>query len=479
MLAACGDSEAEQDGSFAPLGEVCGVEGPMRLLELAPDQSLLYRPQRIGERIFYHVGRPPGFPNSHPLVPFEDKGLWWTTGLCGEAPARLPEQFRQFVEAPRWPGLALACDGVGNLLSLAPTGSPAPHEVFHGTGYSPSWSTEGAIARASPGSSQLVLHRYPDDPRSEVAEVVPLLEVVVDKLSNEPMIAVAGDEMLAFTPTRKLMHMDLDSGATTVLHTDVDGFAASPSGRYYLWASAVGPRNEEGRFPAVSMLHDRETGTGVSLGVLRWPLYGDALDWADRGFMMLYEDEQQIYSVPGLELATIPWGYAIDQSRLYRPWGPLADGRWILRDYRDGSLHYFDVATGMLAPMYSGLAQILGVGPEGALVLEVPPCCSTGRADDEGPVWLYPADGSQPRLVAERSTLFGWQPGPELLVTLLDLSWHSGASLTLVDTVSREQQRIDDHVFAMFLADDVDPDLIRYSVQDGERSGVWQVRLPP
>ena len=54
-------------------------------------------------------------------------------------------------------------------------------------------------------------------------------------------------------------------------------------------------------------------------------------------------------------------------------------------------------------------------------------------------------------------------------------------TLIVVDLETRSELRIDDHVYfgAGKLAPTDDPTVLVYAVQDGDRSGVWTVRLPP
>lgn len=452
-LAAC----AEADEILAPLGELCGVEGPVRVLELAPDQAVIYRSDRIGE-----LGRPSGSA-SHPFIPVSDLQLW-TTGLCGEAPTRLNEQYSVVFEIERWPGLALACDRDDNLVSLSATGPLAPHRVFIGTGCAPVWSAHGPISRFD--EVQPILHPYPDDPRSETAPWIPL-PVLAQTGGIMPRIVAAGDELFVLRPEQELVSVDLRNGAVTLEQPGVGAFMVSPSGRYFLWTP------DETGSPA-AILHDRETGQGVFLGEFSLSYNRQALDHADQGLVVVQlanNYEQRIYRLPGLDFVALPPDHFVV--------GPLADGRWLVTRYQNSSFHAVDLSTGTVTPIFDRPGQVLAREPEGLVVLGLYRCCEFSRADDEGPVWFIPLDGSPPARIAARSTLFGWHPRPDSLITLVDIGSDRRARLVRVDTATQAEQLVDDHVFAAYIEDDADPDIIRYSVQDGERSGVWQVRLPP
>ena len=466
-LTAC----AEPDEILAPLGELCDAEGPVRLLELAPDQALINQPRRIGERLFYDIGRPTPGTALTPRNNFTDQQVW-TTGLCGEAPMRLDENYWKVFEIERWPGLALACDNSKNIVSLSATGPLAANIVFPGMGCDALWSDHGPIVRF--GEQQLLLYRYPEDPRSETASVV-LLPGEFQTSGFLPRFVAAGDDLLALRPTRELVSIDLRDGAVTLEQPGVGAFLASPSGRYFLWT----PKSEVGLFPVI--LHDRETGLGVFLGEVNLSSNPQALTFAEQGLVFFYSNtgEWRIYRLPGLEFIVVPPGYVLDRTLFGSVAGPLADGRWIVGTYQDNSLHTVDLHTGTMTPMFTRPGQVIAREPQGTLVLAVHPCCGRGRADDEGPVWFIPHDGSVPTSIAARSTLFGWRPRTDSLITLVDIGGDRRARLVRVNTDTQAEQLIDDHVFMGFIEDPSEPDIIRYSVQDGERSGVWQVRLPP
>lgn len=475
VLVACHDA----DEVVANLGEICGVEGPVRLLELEPDQTLVSPPVRIGERIFYDVGRPGSSSIHAPFVYFEDRQSW-TTGLCGEAPTRLDSSYGSVFEVERWPGLPLTCDDQRNLVSLAPTGPLDPHIVFHRAGCEPLWSAQGPISMFSDELPMLLLQPYPDDPRRDTASAVVLLQAVATYAGGEPKIALAGDDLFALTPAAELVRIDLRARSLTIEQTGVVDFDVSPSGRYYLRAVRLPPNDPRVPGPEFVILTDRETGFDVLLGVPSAGGNSRILQWAEQGVVpfVLASGEQRIYRLPELEFVVLPAGYQLDRDILGRPGGPLADGRWVVRSWRDESLHLFDPVSGALDSLVPRPAQVLAHESGGALVLAAYPCCVFGRADAEGPVWFFPGDGGEPLRIADRSTMFGWRPRPDLLATLLDFGGDRLGTLALVEADTQLETVVDHRVSAALLRNDSEPDVIRYSVQHGARSGVWQVRLP-
>jgi len=98
--------------------------------------------------------------------------------------------------------------------------------------------------------------------------------------------------------------------------------------------------------------------------------------------------------------------------------------------------------------------------------------------DGEGVVWLVPDDGSQARRITGRATPYAWLAGEGSLITPLDLDGERRGRLVQVDTATGETRLIDDRVYPIdWMGNRREPDVVRYSVQDGARSGVWQVKL--
>lgn len=480
ILAGCADEAVVVPAEF---GETCGVKGPVRLFAHGPDEAILSDPRRIGERLFFTVYSVVDAGSAaYPWFPVEG-GTRWATGVCEEAPVRVDSSYRAVFSIERWPDVALACHGeTGDVVSLAASGPLVPHVVFPDLGCSPVWTGLGPVARNRQG--KLVLYLYPEDPRVDTATKVALPETAA-VWHDAPIIAAAGDELLVLRPSHDLVAIDLHTLAVTSEQFDVISFVASPSGRYVL-TQAVDPGHPEvvydGSQTGPLLLRDRETGVGMVVlreGQVR-PGQAEMLEWADEGYAVIgfRGDDHRVYHLPELSSVAVPPHYR-SAHMLIRELGPVPGGRWIFQDRRDGSLHELDLVSGALTPMFARPVQILARAPEGTFVLAVPPCCGPSRADDEGPVWYVPDDGSEATVVADRATLFGWSPREDSLISLVDIDARRRGKLVRIDLSNGGVGLLDDHVFATILGGQREPDVVRYSVQDGERSGVWQVRLAP
>jgi hypothetical protein len=470
----CGEAELE----VAEFAEVCGATAPVRVLELAEDQVANFPPRRVGGRLLFDVGRVEGKPTEQPLLPIADPQVW-TTGLCGEEPVRLDERYRDVFVIDRWPDVVLVCDDENSrILSLAAEGPLDPHVVFPGVTCRSTWGAHGLLTPDWMGG--LMFLRYPGDPRSEMA-VATTLPGGVRMASIDPMIAATDDGVLVLRTDHQLVHFDLRDLSVTVVEQEVGDFVASPSGRYVLWKGVAPGDDVIGVVPQPMVLIDREAGTSVGLGegyLSRQD--SQTLRWADQGYVLpaLTDRKQRIYRIPDLVNVAVPDGYELARITALRTADPLPDGRWLVRREQDSTLHYLEVDTGELTPMFTRAGTVLGREAGGTVVLGVGECCISGRADDEGAVWLVPDDGTKATRIAGRSTMFGGRQGEHAWISPVDLDGERGARLVRIDTATGEEQRVDDRVFAVFpWGVESESDTLRYSVQDGERSGVWQVRL--
>ena len=61
---------------------------------------------------------------------------------------------------------------------------------------------------------------------------------------------------------------------------------------------------------------------------------------------------------------------------------------------------------------------------------------------------------------------------------MVDIDTTVRGRLVQIDVATQQQMLIDTRVYPVAgMGRGDDPDIVRYSVQDGARSGVWQVRL--
>lgn len=76
---------ARRSAVRAELGEVRGVEGPVRLVALEQDEAVRGVLYRFEDRIFYATARP---HTEAEVVTYSDTFLW-SSGPCGESPRRI------------------------------------------------------------------------------------------------------------------------------------------------------------------------------------------------------------------------------------------------------------------------------------------------------------------------------------------------------------------------------------------------------
>lgn len=471
ILLACGDAPLEP-ASFA---EHCGVAGPVRLLALEPGQSL-GNTRQIGDRLYHTIGTLAPDENSSPYAPFTDRSTW-STGLCGEAPVHLADDLVSVFTVDRWPGVLLACQEGAGIVSLDPTGTRPPHLLFPSPQCSITWADalaftdHGVIGLEDPAAPTSALHLYPfpDDPRSDTPEP----ELLLDNVDTRVLVQPWPDAVHAVTSDGDLIRVDLADRSHHVEQTDVRDFQISADRRYLAWRDP-GPLNES------SLLHLRDnlTGTTTALGDSLNPPAPLFLRYADQGLLAF--DNSRVHFLPDLSSVAVPNGFFLDFQV-----GPLADDRWLLFGItflaKVPGLAILDLKDGSSTALYNRPARLLGRHDDGLLVLDGPGCCTQGTFRSEGAVWHVPLAGGDAHKVADRATTFRHQPAPNRLVTAVDLAGDRRGTLIVIDLDTRAEQRIDDHVLfgAATLASPDDPDLLIYTVHDGERSGVWTTRLPP
>lgn len=469
-LTSCGDPESAEAVAFA---EHCGVAGPVRVLELAPDQAMMWS-RRFGEHVYYAIGRPDPATEASSSPEFTDPSLW-ATGLCGESPTRVADGLFHLFEFDRWPGRVFGCDQRGDIVLLDPNGA-GPQVVFADVGCGVHPIDQGlltVIRTDKTAPSRLQLHPYPDDLRGGSPDPI----VLVDGVMRYGGLNFTEDAIRVVSSAGELLRIDPADLSITIEHTDVRDYSLSADGRYLLWRSFTVTGGPPDRPAGIVNLSDRTAGWTVSLGESTWPVSGNDLRWADRGLLLHDIGAQRIYFLSDLSFIDLPPGTNLDYA------GPLDDDRWVLEDTtgsKSGWLHMLDLKDGAITPLVRGQGLLRDRDADGLLVLQRPstPDGAYGRA--ESPMWLIPYDGNNARILSERATLPAYRPDPTRLVTPLDIGPDDLGSLVLIDSISGAEQRIDDHVQAASVIPGYwDRELVTYSVRDGERSGVWVARLPP
>ncbi|MBA3548242.1 MAG: hypothetical protein H0T76_17305 [Nannocystis sp.] len=472
--------------SYVEFAEVCGEAGPVRVLELSPGERLDRRPWKFGERVVYEIRRAWVDAAGKPQW-WNDfmEGTVWTTGPCGEDPRELTSAGQSVFTIERWPDVLLACDpSAGEVSVLDPEGVRPPHVVFAGLRGCGMWPpTEQGLMSFAPlaegeeetGQASLLLHRYPEDPYGDIAEVVPLLDAVRtrsrDGLSSYPRPLLFPEFVLALTPADELVRIGLGDGAVTTVQTGVAAFMSDDEGRYLLWQD-VSPTNNNLSNPAGKLfLHDRDDGTDVFLGEAVLQNNYGALDYIEYGIIYLNLDAVRVFTLPGLGFQDLPNGtvrLAIDETH----W--LMDG-W-------GSFSIVDIITGEATTLYRGFGEMTRMSDQSFDLLVVPPLDQNdydASLRAEGPLWEIPYEG-EPQRLAARASRFGYRFKDGRRAGLVDIGADYRGTLQLSDPATEAAPRIDDGVFVgVFAAPQVfGDDVVVYSIPEGERAGVWIARLP-
>lgn len=465
----CGLASCSEEASVpAALGEVCEVDGPFRMVGPTPGQ-LSFGVAVAADRLFYNQG-------SWPLAEGEKFAPeLWSVGACGESPRRLGGDITQIFFDERWPDLLLGCrEQTRDIVIVDPASAGPPHVVFADTDCGAYATPRGRLTRSGEldGPGGLVLHPYPEDPRSETSSPIELLGLDTP-ISPGNGVVVRGDEVFFIGDDTALMRLDLPDGALTVEQTNVYTFNVSADGRYLLWQDTAVTGDSFGVEGAVS-LRDRSTGDGMLLA--KTSMAGSTLLGPDEGGLVALRFPYaglQLYFLPGLAPARLPDGFDLHAR--------LPDGRWLLR-YILGGLYIADLHDPKTLTPFFGDATIVRVEADGVILLEMPPLgLGSSEKYAEAALWFVPLDGRPARMLAERASYATRLLDDGRILTGVDLDEQGIGTLVLVDPDTRSEQIVDTQVMSGYawsfppLGDDV----LRYQVDDGERSGIWLARLPP
>lgn len=487
VLAACGPDDIVP----AELGEVCGAASPVRVLELAPDQQIYSdTPLQVANRVVYVLSEH-GVDEADARFPTIAGTSVWSTGPCGEAPVELATGVDFVVASGRWPDLVLGCRmETGDVVALDPSGEREPAVIFADVGADPNYgcgfaSTPHGVLTIDAQADErgaLVFHRYPDDPYGGPAEPTVLLaDVRVPAMPSLRGPGILGgalhafDEfVLALTAEDELVRVALADGAVTTLRSGVREFSASRDGRYVLWQSSA-TTGLLYDYPAGKIfLRDLAAGTDVPLLESSLAFNQGAMLSAQHGVFAIRlglstEDPQRVFRLPTLEFTDLPPGLFLGAS--------LGDARWLGQYLFERTWVIVDLGTGMITQFFSGGGFTIAREPDAVTLFSV----DGSNPRTEGRVWRVPLDGSKPTRQARRATRYLERLEDGRLVTPLSVNRQWLGSLVLVDPTTQDELLIDERVFAFSLdpaPTDDDVGVLRYSVSDGERSGVYLARLP-
>ena len=488
MLPSCGPEAVVH----ADLEEVCGAPSPVRVLELEPDQVVRASETiRVQDRAVYVVSR---LDADDPDVPYSvtAESEVWSAGPCGESPVQLAAGIDDIFTVDVWPDLVLGCDkATGDVVVLDPTGAAEPHVAFPAvplewSGCGLAWTDFGVLSvrKHDEELGALMLHPYPPDPHAEASTPI----VLIDPIRLAPssgggpgsignLLYTFPDHALALTPDDALVRVELSDGSVSTLQAEVTGFTVSRDGRHRLWQDAA-VTAEDPRFPEGELvLQDEVAGSHVVLGEAALSHSKHALQWVDRGLVQIglgtFTDPKRIFSLPELNHTDVAGDLLLN--------APLADGRWVVQSiFTDGFVDALELPSGQRTRLFPREAEFVGLDDDAVRVLEVPRCCLDSDHRAEGPLWRVPIDGSAATRLADRATRYTATLDDGRLVGPLGAGAHWLASLVIVEPETRAESRVDErvHFFSIDTTQTDDEGIVRYSVSDGDRSGVYLARLP-
>ncbi len=470
VLAGCGDEVVVP----APLAEVCGEVGPFRLLALeagqrpVPEDSIV----RVGDRVVLLVGtgERPGYSPRGPLLASTTAHA---VGVCGEDPREIGRDVDRVFTVPQWPGVVLGCEiETRALLRLDPTGVAKSQRLA--AACDATWTPAGLVHVEYGDPTRVLFQAYVTPSQLGFAAPVVLLDKLPETTANSyvrprPLI----DGALALLADGDLVHVDL-AGNLRVEQPGVRYFALSADDRFLLWQDLASGDPEAERPEGNIFVRDRSSGTGASVihGHLPPRNSNPLFPEPDAAQITLGETlaGQWLVSLPSFALYRIPPGRQLSRR--------AADGRWLVRSALFGPFLLRDLESGAEVPVADQKGYLFGPFIDH---LELLPSTSVLYYRDERPLARYPFDGGEPEQLAARATRGYFLLADGRVVSPLSINGRWLGALVIIDPVTLEELRIDDHVAAgvdlaawqrVFAADEV-----AYVVDDGARSGVWLARL--
>ena len=475
-LLACG-SEPTEPVEPVELAELCGQTEPVRLLPYLPWRRYVGAGAVgvFGDRrlVIVHYADTIAAPQ-----------VLWSVGLCGEDPRQLLSGnfYVWTVPGQDWP---FACKhSSGELFVIDPSGERAPRLLARLAFGCNATRTDFGLFTIATNSEEditgdLVAYPWPSDIWTDELELVTVAEGVRDLRgsSGELFFVNADDELTRMDIEDSSLELVAPQVSAFTIGYVVDDAEEEYSARYVLWqgiASSNGdPDNPEGEIT----LLDRTTAQLSSLGhgSLTSAHLG-ATNWIESGIVQLpvRVDDELV-----LRLFQLPSLSHVDVDVTIEPRYMLDDDRHlVVRFGEDGPFGTLDVQTGEIVSLqawFSNPGLSYWHEPRALALL---PAAGGDRYLAESEVWVI-RDGGRPELFANRATQMHELMPDGRLLTGIDLDRNATGNLIVVDDF--EERLIDRGVLASYMAEGpaVGDNMVMYSILDGERAGLWLVRLPP
>ncbi|MEZ4447880.1 MAG: hypothetical protein R3B09_00285 [Nannocystaceae bacterium] len=457
LAAGCGDDPALEVNT----GELCGDVGPFKLLALNEDERLLANGalNRLGDAYYITVGHEPREPAPEygDIWPRYEHTTTYRVGLCGEDRRIVAHDLTaSLFSIERWPDAPLACRGE-DLVAVDITGDAEPTVILP-RGCS-TWRRsvdEGLILREGAGEDahRLLYHRYDDGPE-------PGFSAAIEVFSAVRHSATLGDEVLGLGDDHVLRRVSLVDQEVSVEAEGVAFFAATTD--HLLWRSDA---DDE-----AVILRDRQSDTETLVG--HGPISPSGLLLDDDfariarpsvldGDVLIDLADGDIHPIPPGRWAVRP----IDDGR-WLVAGSFS-GPWLLRDLDSGAETFVSARAGY--PRWRDDRLEIIEGAAGNL-----------DARESGRLWRVRYDGSPEELLAHRAApTFVTLPDGRIVTPVgVDVGWIG--ELIVVDPATLDERRIDGPVFdftgRQAVVGAIEPDVLVYQVVDGDRTGVYLVRL--
>ncbi len=470
--ASCADETAEP----AELGAVCGQQGPVRLLELSPDEPLASVSQVawVGDRRILRVAYLE--PDAEPqfFLPPVKRVELWSVGACGESPQVVAEDAELALFPDAWPEEAFACDAESGAVEIVDLEGDRPaNRVFELPGCDALVSERGVVSYtpADPAADHgaLALQRFPADPWTETATVEPLLGSVGEWGAGGivPIGArVTSEELFAITTNDELVRVSLVDGAQELVASAAVAFSASADGRWLLWQDAGVTNGDSDQPEGAVYLLDTADGSETYLDDGR--VSAGSLSYIEHGAVVLRRTSE----TPGERVLMLPDATPVDLPESEQVTRRLEDGRWATWNPITGVHKLYDPTFASVRVLHEGVGEFL-IYEHGIEVRENGfPASDESYLRTEAPVIRVPWDG-EATPVAHRATPGYRRLADGRVATLVDVGTDWLGQLVVVDPETLEEQQVDDRVIVAALRNyDADDELV-YGVYDGERTGVW------
>lgn len=408
----------------------------------------------------------------------------WSVGQCGADPVLLATtvdiNLKQF---DPYPDVVFACrDADRALLALDPSGASPANPVFatHNCFALPTPAGLVTIlaANADDPTGTLVLQPWPDDPFSEAAEQIVLLdEVNLDTLPNtytgsatRDVLAATDDEVFAVTPTNELVAVSLDDFGLTLLATEVSEFELGPDGAWVVWQDVQVTSDESGAPAGPLWLLNRASNEVTALGDGALGNSGDPFLLASLG-VLFFRDAAN--TTQFLELASLT---SIGLSPQLLPLRVLDDARVLFGTVGGAPYVVANVKTGEATALYEGEGHPK-LRDEGMLVFESV-FVGGGELDTQARELVHISYSGESKLLAEH-VLAGYEVASDhRVVTPFGIDSDGVGQLVVVNPDTLIEQHIADNVVASSTSiyEPVAGEMIvSYLVVDAdpERHGLW------